>query len=126
MLIFFDTETTGVEASDRICAVGMVEGEEPFYELIHPGRKIPPSASAVHHITNEMLEGAPLFADSNACRRLKEHNTPQNVLISHNAPFDLAMLAKEGVIWQGEVIDTLKCAQALMDDLEGYSLQYLR
>ncbi len=126
MLIFFDTETTGVETSDRICAVGMVQENSPYYELIHPGRKIPPAASAIHQITNEMLKDVPVFADSNSYRRLKELNEESNVLISHNAPFDIAMLIKEGVQWKGEIIDTLKCAKALMDDLDGYSLQFLR
>lgn len=126
MLIFFDTETTGLEANDRICAVGMVEEDQTHYELIHPGRKIPPAASAIHQITNEMVKEAPVFADSKSYLRFRELNGGSNVLISHNAPFDLAMLAKEGIEWQGEVIDTLKCAKALMDDLEGYSLQFLR
>ncbi len=126
MLIFFDTETTGVEAGDRICAVGMLKEDECHYELIHPGRKIPPAASAIHQITNEMLKDAPAFAQSESSVRLKALNDTNNVLISHNAPFDLSMLEKEGFQWQGEVIDTLKCAKALMDDLEGYGLQFLR
>lgn len=126
MLIFFDTETTGVEANDRICAVGIVEMEGSHYELINPGRKIPPAASAIHQITNEMVRDFPVFADSQSCLRFRKLNEGSNVLISHNAPFDLAMLAKEGIEWQGEVIDTLKCAKALMDDLDGYGLQFLR
>lgn len=126
MLIFFDTETTGIEAKDRICSIGMVEGEQSHFELIHPGRKIPPAASAIHQITNEMVKEAPVFADSQSSLRLKRLSEEAAVLISHNAPFDLTMLAKEGIEWQGEVIDTLKCAKALMDDLEGYSLQFLR
>jgi DNA polymerase-3 subunit epsilon/exodeoxyribonuclease X len=36
------------------------------------------------------------------------------------------MLQKDGVTWQGSVIDTLKCSKSLMEDLEGYSLQFLR
>ncbi len=126
MLIFFDTETTGLEANDRICAVGMVEEDQTHFELIHPGRKIPPAASAIHQITNEMVKESPVFADSKSYETLKESSKSGHVLISHNAPFDLAMLAKEGIGWQGEVIDTLKCAKALMDDLEGHSLQFLR
>ncbi len=53
-------------------------------------------------------------------------NIPENILVSHNAPFELSMLQKEGIAWQGKVIDTLKCAKSLMDDLDGYSLQFLR
>lgn len=126
MLIFFDTETTGLEVNDRLCAIGLIEENEVHYELINPLKKVPPSASAIHHITNEMLKEAPVFAVSKSYEKLLELNGPETVMVSHNAPFDLAMLQKEGIAWQGRVIDTLKCSKALMDDLEGYSLQFLR
>lgn len=126
MLIFFDTETTGLEVNDRLCSIGLIHGDETLYELINPMKKVPPGASAIHHITNEMLKDAPVFAGSLSCEKLEVLNTPETILVSHNAPFDLAMLQKEGITWQGKVIDTLKCSKALMDDLEGYSLQFLR
>lgn len=126
MLIFFDTETTGLEVNDRLCAVGLIEGNEIHYELINPLKKVPPSASAIHHITNEMLKDAPVFGVSKSYEKLIELNNQETIIVSHNAPFDLAMLQKEGIAWQGRVIDTLKCSKALMDDLEGYSLQFLR
>lgn len=125
-MIFLDTETTGVETKDRICAIGLITEEEAHYELINPGKKIPPQASAIHHITNEMVKDAPSFAESQSVQKLKTLNTPENILVSHNAPFELDMLQKEGLAWQGSVIDTLKCSKSLMDDLEGYALQFLR
>lgn len=126
MTIVLDTETTGLEPKERICAVGIVTEGEIHYELIHPGKKIPPEASAIHHITNEMVEDAPPFATSRSNDLIRSLNTLEHTLVSHNAPFDLAMLQKEGITWQGEIIDTLKCSKALMDDLEGYGLQFLR
>jgi len=126
MLVFLECETTGLEISDRLCSLGFVYGDETHYELINPLKKVPPSASAIHHITNEMLKESPVFALSHSELKLKELNSVENILVSHNAPFDLAMLQKEGVTWQGGVIDTLKCSKALMDDLDGYSLQFLR
>lgn len=126
MLVFIDTETTGLESNDRICSVGLIDDKTLHHELINPGKKIPPSASAIHHITNEMVKESPLFNLSVSFELLNEVNTHTNVLVSHNAPFDLAMLQKEGITWQGSVIDTLKCSKALMDDLDGYSLQFLR
>lgn len=126
MLVFLDTETTGLEVNDRICSLGFIEEDEVHYELINPMKKIPPSASAVHHITNEMVKESPVFSTSKSFEKLIALNTPETILVSHNAPFDLAMLQKEGITWQGKVIDTLKCSKALMDDLEGYSLQFLR
>ncbi|OYZ63662.1 MAG: hypothetical protein B7Y17_03910 [Sulfuricurvum sp. 24-42-5] len=64
MLIFFDTETTGLEVNDRLCAIGLIEENEVHYELINPLKKVPPSASAIHHITNEILKEAVDFAKS--------------------------------------------------------------
>lgn len=126
MLVFLDTETTGLELKDRICALGLVYGDTAAFELINPGKKIPPSASAIHHITNEMVQEAPLFAQSRCLETLVSLNRCDNVLVSHNAPFELSMLQKEGIVWEGRVIDTLKCSKSLMDDLEGYGLQFLR
>lgn len=126
MLIFLDTETTGLEIKDRLCALGMIVDEMNHFELINPGKKIPPHASAIHHITNEMVKESPSFSQSISAEKLKSFNTPENILVSHNAPFELTMLQKEGMTWQGGVIDTLKCSKSLMDDLEGYSLQFLR
>lgn len=125
-MIFLDTETTGLEGKDRICALGIIDGVSTHFELINPGKKIPPAASAIHQITNEMVNDAPSFSQSHSAEKLKSLNTPENILVSHNAPFELSMLQKEGISWQGGVIDTLKCAKSLMDDLEGYSLQFLR
>jgi DNA polymerase-3 subunit epsilon/exodeoxyribonuclease X len=126
MLVFIDTETTGVEVKDKICALGLIADSELNFELINPGKKIPPSASAIHHITNEMVKEAPSFSESISAQKLETLNIPENILVSHNAPFELSMLQKEGIAWQGQVIDTLKCAKSLMDDLDGYSLQFLR
>ncbi len=126
MLVFIDTETTGLEPNDRICSIALITDDGHDHEMINPGKKIPPSASAIHHITNEMVKEAPVFGASHSAERLRELNIQENVLVSHNAPFELAMLSKEGILWQGDVIDTLKCAKSLMDDLEGYSLQFLR
>lgn len=126
MNIFLDTETTGVEKKDKICSIGIVYGDEVHYELINPAKKIPPSASMIHHITNEMVANTYSFEQSEAKKLLVSLNSGENTLILHNAPFDLEMLAKEGFIWQGSVIDTLKCSQSLMDDLDSYALQFLR
>lgn len=126
MTVVVDVETTGLEVKDRICALALVMGDEVHYELIHPGKKIPPEASAIHHITNEMVQETSAFANSKSCEHIRSLNSSEHTLISHNAPFDLAMLQKEGITWQGAVIDTLKCSKALMDDLDGYGLQFLR
>lgn len=130
MRIYLDLETTGLEGEDRICSLGMLiddKGEWQTKEaLIKPPRKITPEAMAVHHITNEMVKNSPLFKDTEAASFLQAQNSVENTLIAHNVDFDLTMLAKEGLIWQGGVIDTLKCSRHLIEEIDSFSLQYLR
>ncbi|MBI5241342.1 MAG: 3'-5' exonuclease [Elusimicrobia bacterium] len=67
-IVFFDLETTGVAPDrDRIVDLAFLRRgpdgqEEVFSSLVDPGMPIPPEATAVHHITNEMVRGQPTFA----------------------------------------------------------------
>jgi len=130
MLIFLDTETTGLESSDRICSIGFITQNESElktnYSLIKAAKKVRPESSAIHHITNEMLKDKKAFADTPEIASLEEYNTQENTLVAHNSAFDLKMLEKEGFVWQGAVIDTLKCVRHLIPECEQFSLQYLR
>jgi DNA polymerase III epsilon subunit-like protein len=130
MLIYLDIETTGLEEADRICALGILADDKGRWhteeELINPSRRIRPEAMAVHHITNEMVKASPPFKNSDIAAFMQEHNSVETTLIAHNINFELAMLAKEGFIWQGGIIDTLKCSRHLIDEIEHFSLQYLR
>ncbi len=130
MLIYLDLETTGLEKNDRLCSVGCiaVDGDEIqiFSSLLKPPKKIRPEASAVHHITNEMLKEAPVFKSSDIAQWLQEQNLHENILLGHNIDFDLKMLEKEGFVWQGGMIDTLKCTKHLIQEIDRFALQYLR
>lgn len=97
-------------------------------ELFDPGRPISYDAMAVHHITNEMVRGKPPFNDSKAYHTLQRLvQEKSNVLVAHNAKFDIAMLHRES-IHIPHYICTMKLARFL--DKEGvipkYNLQYLR
>jgi len=130
MLIYIDVETTGLEVKDRICSIGIIAVEDDntttLFEYINPQQKLKPHAMMIHHITNEMVKKAPIFKESEAFAWLKKYNSGTNTLVAHNARFDLEMLVKEGIVWQGEVIDTLKCMKHLIEDCEEFSLQFLR
>ena len=131
MFCYLDVETTGVEKNDRICSAGLItehEGTlERFYDLVQSAKKIPPEAMAVHHVTNEMVADAPAFAATATAKRLETLNTAETILVGHNLAFDLGMLAKEGVTWQGGMIDTLKCVKHLLGgEIDRFALQYLR
>jgi len=126
MLVFLDTETTGLEEQDRICSLGIIVEDKTHYELIKSPRKIRSESSAIHHLTNEMLKDKKVFKESEIYKTLQEYNNVENILITHNTPFDLKMLQKEGFVWQGAIIDTLKCVRHLIPECEQFSLQYLR
>jgi exodeoxyribonuclease X len=129
VFIFLDTETTGAEEKDRLCQLAYkLETGEIVNELFKPPLPIAIDAMCVHHITNEMVENKPAFKDSIEYQKLVDLlNDDKNILVAHNAKFDVDMLIKEDVHPQ-KVICSLKIARHL--DRNGaiprYSLQYLR
>ena len=94
--VILDTETTGMEfGSDKIIELGLVVFEYDrgsgavgrvlgsYDGLEDPGMAIPPSATAVHGITDEMVAGEKL--DEGAIGQLMDE---VSVVIAHNAGFD--------------------------------------
>ena len=126
MLIFIDLETTGLEQSDKICSVAVLNDSLYHYELINEGKKIPAEASSIHHITNEDIKEKQLFKKSTVYKFLKENNREENTLVAHNINFDLEKLSSHGLIWKGSVIDTLRVTKHLIPECEFFSLQVLR
>src|SRR3989338_3963778 len=127
-LIFFDTETTGNTEHDFLCQIAYKNGGSTFAGLYKPEIKIPPEASAVHHITNKMVADKPSFQESGDQAKIKKlFEDKDSIVVAHNAPFDLMMIKKEG-IEPKNFICTLRVARYL--DKEGkidrYNLQYLR
>lgn len=127
-LIFIDTETTGTGPQDRLIQVGYrtTDGTE-VNELYSTNRPIEIGAMAIHHITEKMIKGKPLFIGSPAYQDLKERFEKNHIFIAHNAPFDVAMIEREE-LKVGPVIDTLKIARHLdpNEKIDSYALQYLR
>lgn len=71
-IVWFDLETTGVNpTTDRIVEICMIKTDlsgsiiDSFHSLIYPGDGIEsrPEAIEKHGISNEMLQGKPLFKD---------------------------------------------------------------
>lgn len=64
-MVFVDTETTGtVPGVDAVVQVGFARFEDGRFVgerswLVDPGRRIPPEATIVHGITDELVHGAP-------------------------------------------------------------------
>lgn len=133
--IFYDTETTGVRAEKdfiiEIAAYDPVRNRS-FEKLVKPGIPIPPDATAIHHITNEMVADCPGF-DVIGTEFIEFCEGEDVVLIAHNNDgFDLHFLRNEysrhkmsmPVSWK--FLDSLKWARRYRPDLPKHSLQFLR
>jgi len=128
--IAFDLETTGIQPrTDAIVEIGAVRfnGAEPaetFCTLINPGRPIPPGASAVNGITDDMVADQPgvetVLTDlADFCGDLP--------LVAHNAPFDFKFLLKtveehKARAPKGVVLDTCALARIVFPGMPNYKL----
>ena len=98
-LVSFDVETTGVDPVEgKIVEIGFSEFDiskkkfmraESFF--LNEGVPIPDEASAIHGISNEMIEDAPTLSDMMDYFSEKFF-TPETILISHNRGFDMGFL----------------------------------
>ncbi len=126
MNLFIDTQTTGLEESDKICSIALLEETYAHYELINEKKKISSEASALHHITKEMIESKPILTESKIVQTLHKYNNTNHTIIGHNVAFDIAMLQTSGFLWKGAIIDTLRVTKHLIPECEQFSLQFLR
>lgn len=130
----FDLETTGLLPSrDRIIEIGAVRIDPDgaisrFSTLIDPAGPIPPKATAVNGITNEMVSGAPFFKEA-AFQFLDFIGSSR--LVTHNARFDLAFLqeslARSGMqTLKNGAYDSITLIRKAFPNLPSYRLQSLR
>ncbi|MFF8919026.1 3'-5' exonuclease [Streptomyces sp. NPDC015032] len=90
-----DTETTGLTATSRIVeiAITTAAGEVLLNTLLNPGEPIPAEATAIHGITDAMVEeGAPTFSE--ILPRLTEALAGRRVVI-YNREYDTGRLLWE-------------------------------
>jgi DNA polymerase III epsilon subunit-like protein len=130
-ILFLDTETTGNSDKDRLCQLAVKERyiDEPLVNALYkPPVPISIESMAIHHITERMVAGKPAFKDAPEYPGLKDLlESDETIVVAHNATFDAAMLAREGIV-PHQTICTYKLAYALdpSDVLPNYRLQYLR
>ena len=93
MVIYLDTETTGISKSkgDKLVEIALLgeTGDVLFCSLINPEIPIPFSATAIHGITNDMVKAEPTF------EQLKDHILSickGNTIIIFNADFETQWL----------------------------------
>ena len=127
-IVFFDTETTGNEDKDYLCQLAYKEGGTAFEGLYKPPVPISFESMAVHHITEKMVADKPAFQESPEYADIKAlFENSGTVSVAHNAKFDLAMLAKDGIV-PARHICTLRVARHLDPNgvIPNYRLQFLR
>ena len=114
--VVFDLETTGLDAeNDRIVEIGAVRvaggqiTDQTFQQLIDPKIKMPKEASAVNHITDDMLKGQPYIKPvlADFLRFVDD-----DILVAHNGGFDAAFLdnacARVGLEAPKKYFDTMR------------------
>jgi len=103
--VVFDLETTGLSpwAGDEIIEIGamkifgnQIDEANVFHTLVNPKRPIPPEASRVNGITDEMVANAPTL-DLVLPKFLDFVGTAW--LVAQNAKFDMSFLMKYLVQW---------------------------
>jgi DNA polymerase-3 subunit epsilon len=89
--VYLDTETTGLESSDEIVEISIVnhEGQVLFNSLVRPTQPIPAKATSIHGITNEEAQkGTPWPFVWQQIRPLLMNKT----IVAYNSDFDYRML----------------------------------
>jgi len=136
--LLLDTETTGISPiEDNIVEVGwmVIDGLGNIIKpctssLCASVKPIPPEASAVHHIVDSMLIGAP--SPTEILNIIEEDCIKLSVkaIVCHNLGFDGPMLLKEITNQSNfknlDGICSLRLARRLFPDATSHSLQVLR
>ena len=128
-IAFIDLETTGTTPTgDRVTEIGIVrieEGElaEEWSSLVNPGCSIPEEIQVLTGITNEMVRGAPSFAQlaAQVRARLEGH-----LFVAHNARFDYGFIKNEfrrlEMAFTADVLCTVRLSRRLYPDAVGHGL----
>jgi exodeoxyribonuclease X len=133
-----DVETCGLPPDNtqivEIATIDIVQNAptEPWLRgrawssLVNPGRPIPPEASAVHHITDDMVKDAPLIASlmPKALLLYESGSASPDYFAAHEAKFEKACLKveRDDIKW----ICTRKCSATFWPDAPSYKNQTLR
>jgi DNA polymerase III alpha subunit (gram-positive type) len=126
-LVFLDTETTGIDiVVDRLFQVAYKFEDKLYSQYFKPPVPISVKSMSISHVTNKQVVNKEDFSNSKMKQDL-QNILKENILVAHNAVFDIDMLSKEGVD-TNKFIDTLKVVKYLDIDnlIPEYGLQYLR
>ncbi len=125
VLRVIDLETTGTDPeNDEIIEIGSValsrDGEisDIKENLCRPSIKIPPDASAIHHIVDDdLIDAAPVS------EAIREH-ADADMYAAHNASFEMGFLRP--LLGEVKMLCTYRIGLRLYPDLPRHSNQFLR
>ncbi len=121
VFVCLDCETTGLDpVQDRVIEVAVIKftlGEilEEFEVLVNPNCPIPETSIAIHHITQEMVEGKPVIEEMlpKIIDLLGSH-----IVVGHGVGFDIQLLINAAQrsnipcgLSQNRILDTLRMAR---------------
>lgn len=132
--IAIDFESTGKDAMTASpIEVGLASCDDGAFEYqqfvaLQPGQLIPPETSAVHHIVDEDIRGAPYWPETLVTMRRQmevDGSLDGVVLVAHNAEYEQGILANTefaALPW----VCTFKCALIAFPDAPSHSNEALR
>lgn len=131
--IVLDLETTGLDPRrDKIVEFAgaryyLGRKEESLSLLINPGCAIPPEATRINRISNEMVANEPSLEEALPQIYAFLGETP---VVAHNAPFDMSFLKiayrAAGLPFQNTIFDTLSLCKRAFPGQKSYSLAAMR
>lgn len=120
-----DIETTGLDPErDAIIEIGAVKFsgsrvEAEWSSLVNPGRHVPEFITALTHIDDAMLRGAPAVRQATGDLAAFVGDCP---IVGHNIRFDLSFLQRQIPLALNEIIDTYELASVLLPKAGRYNL----
>ena len=135
-ILAIDIETTGLypERGDRILELAAlpiagerIVPEDAFQRFANPGIPIPPEATRINRITDEMVRDAPPLALVLGEFLAYIGELP---LVAHNAPFDVGFVRYHALALgldfpERRVVDTMELSRELFPDARSHSLDAL-
>ncbi len=128
-MIVFDIETTGKSArTSRIIEIGalLVKGGEildSFSTFVDPECHIPEDSTEVHHITDDMVVGAP--TEREAVKSFLDF-AGDRLLVAHNANFDVGFIRsaadRHGFKFTNTYLDTVGVSRYVNSELKNHKL----